>query len=381
MRIFHVMTHLRLGAGRAIVDLCREQRRRGHQVHLAVSADAEGTWASDGALLAELEAHGVPVACIGDVFHRDRFLLADAADALRSLAGAWTDETIAHAHTAMTGAVASWAGARRIAVTCHGWNLRRPAEYDLQDTLALSLAGGVISPSADWAGRLAALPGIDRVTVVPNGFDLARYPPQARRPRMADAPRVICVGELTRRKGQDVLVQAMPLLWETWPGATLDLAGDGDMAAALEQQAAMVDPDGGRIRLHGHVRDPYPLLGDADVFCLPSRSDNQPVAIIEAMLAGLPVVSTDVGGIPEMLAVPGAGETVPAESVAALADALRRQLMAPDEGASASVEAFARHAYGVPLMADRIEAIYGSIGVTGPGTSGREAVVDPLRPT
>lgn len=383
MRIIHVMTHLRLGAGRAIVDLCLEQRRGGHDVQIAVSTDAEGTWASDSGLIAELGAGSVAVTSIGDTFHRDTARLTEAAATLRSFVGGWTDETVAHAHTAMTGAVAKWAGARRLVVTCHGWNLRRPVEYDLQDALALSLAGAIISPSSEWATRLMKLPGVDAVTVVPNGFDVSRYPTLARRAaHVTSAPRIICVGEVTRRKGQDLLVQAMPHLWATFPDATLDIVGSGDMAADITALAGQIDPGGSRIRCHGHVDQPYGLMGEADVFCLPSRSDNQPVAIIEAMLAGLPIVSTEVGGIPEMIDGASAGEVVPAESIEPLADALRRQLTLDDRDArSAHAEAFARREYGVRAMAQRIESVYASTDVITPGSNRGGAVVDPLPPT
>ena len=348
---------------------------------VALSADADADWASDPALVAELETGHVPVRWIGDTFHRDPLALADAARALKTLTGTWTDLTVAHAHTAMTGAVACWAGARRIAVTCHGWNLRRPAEHDLQDALALTLVDAVISPSSDWAKRLETLPGIDHVTVIPNGFDLSRYPALPRHvERGPRPPRIVCVGELTHRKGQDVLVRAMPLLWRTCSGATLDVVGDGDMAADLQRLAHGVDAGGDRIRFSGHLPRPYASLADADVFCLPSRSDNQPVAIVEALLAGLPVVSTRVGGIPEMIDGAQAGEIVPAESPEALAEALERVLARSDrEELSQRTRDFARHQYGVAVMADRIEALYRSSERGERAATAGAAVADPLQ--
>jgi phosphatidylinositol alpha-1,6-mannosyltransferase len=303
---------------------------------------------------------------------------------LRSLAGQWADTTIAHAHTAMTGAVARWAGARHIAVTCHGWNLTRPADYDLQDALAFAMAGALVSPSAAWGRRLAALPGCDRVTVVPNGFDLSRYPTLPRRAdRSTAVPRIVCVGEVTRRKGQDLLVQAMPRLWQDVPDAQLVIIGDGDLADTVRTLVQRVDPEGQRIVLRGSLPSPYLELAEASAFCLPSRSDNQPVAIIEAMLAGVPVVSTDVGGIPEMIDGADAGAVVAPESPDALAEGLRRVLSrGHDPSRRQRIEAFARHEYDVAVMAERNEAVYRSCLA---GTSveasipDEEAVADPLR--
>ena len=113
--------------------------------------------------------------------------------------------------------------------------------------------------------------------------------------------------------------------------------------------------------LRGHVSQPYVRLADADVFCLPSRSDNLPVALIEAMLAGLPVVATRVGGIPEMFDGSGAGWLVPPEDPYALADALveaahagheRRRVM------GAAGEAHARRRFDVCSTARQIDEVY-----------------------
>ncbi len=367
MRIVHVVTHLRLGAGRAIVDLCTEQAKRGHAVLVALSTDAEGPWASDPAQVAELAHAGIVTQVVGDTFHRDTAGLGRAADGLRAFVGVWSPGDIAHAHTAMAGAVAHWSGAPATVVTCHGWNLERPAACDLQDALAMSTAKAVISPSTAWAQRVAALPGSPHVYVIPNGFDLSRYPARTAPRDGSSSARIICVGEITKRKGQDLLVAAMPLVWDRCPDATLDLAGDGDMMEELRALVNRTDPTGQRIRLLGHLARPWDALLASDVFCLPSRSDNQPVAIVEAMLAGLPVVATRVGGIPEMVEKAGAGDVVdldapdaPADAaVDALAAALVRALTRSDRiERSAAVEASARREYGVETMADRLEVIY-----------------------
>jgi glycosyltransferase involved in cell wall biosynthesis len=119
--------------------------------------------------------------------------------------------------------------------------------------------------------------------------------------RRGEPMRIACVGELTHRKGQDVLLDAMPRIWAEAPATELHLFGDGDLADAVRARAREIDPDGRRVFVRGHVPYPYGELSGFDVFCLPTRSDNQPLAIVEALLAGVPVVATDVGGIPEMI--------------------------------------------------------------------------------
>src|SRR5215218_5470186 len=113
MRIVHLITHLRLGAGRAIVDLAVHQASRaGHRVLVVVSADAEGGWRSDPSMAEELTAAGVAVGIAGDFFHRDPALLDRAAVLLRELVGTWNSGTVVHSHTAPGIAVARWSGAQ-----------------------------------------------------------------------------------------------------------------------------------------------------------------------------------------------------------------------------------------------------------------------------
>jgi glycosyltransferase involved in cell wall biosynthesis len=319
VRILHLITHLRLGAGRAVVDLAVQQALSNPgEICVAVADDAEGNWRSDPHLLEELCSAGIAIRTLGDFFHRAPDVLVASVIQLRTLLAEWEPTPVVHAHTAMGGAVARWAGARRVVVTCHGWNTSRPVEYDLQDALAFSLADAVVSPSAYWAERVAALPGRLQPVIVPNGFDLSRYAPLSRSVRH-ERLRIGCVGELTARKGQDVLLEAMPQIWARHPGAELHLFGGGDAAAPLRARGAQLDATGGRIVFHGHVARAYAELADCDLLCLPARSDNQPVAVIEAMLAELPVVATTVGGIPEMIDGAQCGVVVAPDDPAALA--------------------------------------------------------------
>ena len=278
-RIFHLLAHLRLGAGRYIVDLAVEQRRRGDSVAVCLSDDAEDNWKSDAGMVAELKAASVDVVRIGDTFHRDAATLREAAGRLKGYAASWSPADVVHAHTAMGGLVGRWAGALNVVCTCHGWSPVRPSEHDLQDAMAFSVCDGVASPSTYWSERVTRLAGIPGVRVMPYGFDLLRYPelpPPATSPR--NTKRIVCLAELTARKGQDVLIAAMPLVWAAYPNTELHLIGDGDARRQLRAQARAVDPSGQFIVFRGFVERPYLTLREYDLLCLPTRSDNQPVA-------------------------------------------------------------------------------------------------------
>ena len=360
VRIIHLITHLRLGAGRAIVELAAHQAGSASAVVVGMADDAEGNWRSDPRLIHELEDAGVRTLTVGDFFHRDVRLLREAAARLRVAVGSW-ESTVVHAHAAMGVAVARWAGAPAVVATCHGWSPDRAPAFDVQDALAFSLADAIISPSTYWARRVSELSGVTgaRLHVIPNGVDLGAYPSMPRALSRGGPMRIVCVGELTHRKGQDVLLEAMPRIWAQAPDTELHFFGDGDQADVIRALASTIDPDGARVVVRGHVLYPYGELGSFDVFCLPTRSDNQPLAIVEALLAGLPVVATDVGGIPEMITGPHAGAVVPAGGVAPLADALLRVGRAGRQ-LGARLRADAEATYSLDVCTARTMAVYES---------------------
>jgi len=371
--IVHAIAQLRFGAGRYVVDTAVEQHRRHPgRVSVVIGDDGEEPWVSSPVQIAELESHGIPVVRCGDLFHRDVRGFKAAAERLRRLArpkgralraeGDWLPGSVVHAHTAMTAVVARWAGAPIVVCSCHGWSHERPAAFDLQDALAFSMADAVTTPSTHWARVLKERAGLDDVPLIPYGFDLARYPHRVPRPAATDRRlRVVCVGELTARKGPDVLLDAMALLWRRHPGAEVHFIGDGDQATAVRAHARSLDPSGSRVVFHGLVPAPYAMLGEFDLFALASRSDNQPVAIVEAMLAGLPVVSTDVGGIAELIEGGQCGRVVAPNAPGPLAEALCALIVAGAEGRAAMGargERFARHTFDVRRHVTALDEIY-----------------------
>jgi len=320
--VVHLVPQLRLGVGRYVVDTALEQRREGWRVWVGVSASESGEWRNDPRLLAELGDGSVDVLEPGDFFHRSNTSLFETARALRSALPPAARQGVAHAHTAIAAAVARWAGIETVVATCHGWSLTRDQAFNLQDALAFGLVDAVTSPSAHWAHALRREMGVSEVSVIPVGLDLTRYPAPPTAAGASTPRRIVCLAELTARKGLSDLLDALPALWADAPDVELHLFGDGDARVALEQQAAGIDTRGKRVMFHGFVPRPFSRLHEFDLFCLPSRSDNYPVALMEAMLARLPVVSTSVGGIPELVTESGCGAVVSPEAPAELAAAI-----------------------------------------------------------
>lgn len=139
----------------------------------------------------------------------------------------------------------------------------------------------------------------DRIFTLPNSVELPAYVPKRDRTQVT---KLVFCGRVGERKGAFDLIQALSLLPDPLKDATeLVLAGDGD----LEQAQRLISALGlsNTVQLQGWV-DPVQrdqLLEDADIFILPSYNEGLPLAILEAMAWELPIISTPVGGIPEVV--------------------------------------------------------------------------------
>ncbi|MEJ2177439.1 MAG: glycosyltransferase [Gammaproteobacteria bacterium] len=138
--------------------------------------------------------------------------------------------------------------------------------------------------------------------------------------------RLLSVGRLTPVKNQKLLVAAMPHLPEE---VTLTIVGEGVERAALEQLRANLGVMH-RVDLPGEVMDIEPYLNSAQIFVLCSNYEGLPISILEAMCAGLPVVSTDVGGVSEAVLQDRTGFLVPRGDVKKLIARLRELIADPE---------------------------------------------------
>ncbi len=180
--------------------------------------------------------------------------------------------------------------------------------------------------------RIGVPPG--QLTTVPNGISARRPGPGRRAAREAlglrpDQPVVMTIGRLTVMKGQRYLVESVPHLADRFPDLAVLVLGQGHLQAQLEEQAAALGVQD-CVRLLGHRTDARMLLDAADVFVLPSRHEGMPLAAMEAMEAGLPVVATRVIGSEEVVADGESGLLVPPQDADALAEALATLLAHPE---------------------------------------------------
>jgi phosphatidylinositol alpha-1,6-mannosyltransferase len=159
----------------------------------------------------------------------------------------------------------------------------------------------VVAKCQGEADMIRAVDGGVRPSLVPNGVDLDAFPPGE--PVPDEGPlRLLCVARLIERKGQRHLIDAVRKLVDDGIEVTLDLIGTGDARLAYEAQVRALGLDG-RVRFLGYVprEEIARHYAAAHVFVLPSYNEGMSVATLEAMAAGLPVVTTRTGGTAELV--------------------------------------------------------------------------------
>jgi glycosyltransferase involved in cell wall biosynthesis len=208
----------------------------------------------------------------------------------------------------------------------------------------------------------------DQYRVIPLGFDLAglaaidddaRARARAALQIPADAAVVTTVGRLTAIKQQRLFLEAAQEIARAHPAVVFLLAGDGDLRAELEALASTLGL-AGRVRFLGWRRDLATLYGATDVFLLTSRNEGTPVALIESMAAGCAGVSTDVGGVSDVLTGDAVGLLAPDGDAPALARQVTALLADGDRrrtiGAAGRALVLAR--YGLDRLVTDVETLY-----------------------
>jgi len=232
-------------------------------------------------------------------------------------------------------------GMRRV-TTVHGWVKRtwKTPLYYWIDRWSIRRYDQVICVSTDLFQRCLRL-GVpeDRCWYVPNAVDtdeyaraLSREEAKSRLGAPLDRPLIGMVGRLSREKRCDLVIRALELLGRDGVDAELWIAGDGDERAALERLVARLGL-GDRVRFLGYVADPSQLYQALDLLVMSSVREGLPNSLLEAMAFEVPVVATDVAGIPGLIVDGESGLLVEAASAAALRRGVGRLLENPELGA------------------------------------------------
>jgi glycosyltransferase involved in cell wall biosynthesis len=203
---------------------------------------------------------------------------------------------------------------------------------DLQEADALVADGWAAAHLPATLGRPVerVQKGVDAEQFQPDGSNLRHVL------RLQDKRVVITVARLVPLKNLRLLIDAIAIVRERVPTVHLLIVGDGPEAEVLKHHAAALDL-AGAVRFAGYMpqSDTPSWYRTADVFALSSDFDNSPTVLLEAMACGLPIVTTDVGGVREFVTDRLGGVVVPPNDSAPLAAGIEKYLCAPEAARAA----------------------------------------------
>ena len=216
-----------------------------------------------------------------------------------------TDTTVIHTHgykADVYGYLASRFTYCRSVATCHNWTNRTSAlkGYGSIDKLFLRHFNQVVAVS-DNVLSIMEESGLKRseIALICNGVDTAHFRGEGNQPQLGEPFRIGALSRLSPEKGIDILVRAFPLILRRFPGTTCVIAGEGPERNKLTALANDLGV-GDAIEFRGFCPDTAKFLSTCTVVAHPSRMDGMPLAILEAMASGRPIVASEVGDIPKL---------------------------------------------------------------------------------
>ena len=363
MIILHILAPAAVGGLERVVGaLAAGHRASGHQVYVAAVLEPPASAHPFVRALRGRDVEVVPIEVRSRSYFAERRAIAQLCRRVRP--------DIVHTHGYHADVVDAGV-ARRLgiatATTVHGftggdWKNRL---YERLQRRAFRRFDAVVAVSRPLGDALSS-DGVspDRLHVLPNAWDgaVAFLQRRAARRELGVPPegfRIGWVGRMNHEKGPDVMLAALALLGDA--PVTLSMVGDGDMRSALRARADTLGVTT-RTTWHGNVQDAANVLPAFDVFVLSSRTEGTPIVLLEAIAAGVPVVVTTVGGVPDVVS-PTEALLVPSDDAARLAAALRDTLANPEAAAVRARGAQRRleREFAVQPWLARYETLYGAI--------------------
>lgn len=313
------------GAQRYVFDLATAMKQKGNDVTVMCGGD--------GLLVQKLKSRKIRVITIPG-FGRNMDLLNDAPRLLFIIKTLRQEKPdIFHINSAKMGGAGIFSGhllgIPKIIFTSHGWAFNEPRPMwqkiliKFFTWITILFAHKTICVSEKTKKDVEKWPFIkNKLVVIHNGtlkFDLAQ--------RKDKAFTIGTIAELHKIKGLDILLTAWSKFVKRCQ-VKLVIIGEGEEKENLENMAKNIGISDSVI-FKGFVDDARSLLSSFDIFCMPSRSEAMPYALLEAGLAGLPVIATSVGGIPEIIENGLNGILIPTENAETLFSSLI--LLAEDE--------------------------------------------------
>ena len=300
------------GIANVCVDIACEQAERGYSIGIA---------SADGGFVPLIKANGVEHFEIR-LRKNEPLSLVGAVGRLRQIVREFTPDLV-HSHTITSTVIAR--------IACFGTGVPVVATVHNEYQRGVGLMGTAnhvvgVSEAVSSAMERRKIPR-RKISTVLNGtvgsirrkIDVATITV----PILAEQS-IVAIGAVSQRKGADILIAAFGLIAQRFPAADLYFVGNVDCSEVSELAARTSAGD--RIHFVGFSAQPQVYLHAASVFALASRRDPFPLALLEALEAGIPIVACGVDGVPEALDGGVAGMLVPANDPEALASGIARML-------------------------------------------------------
>lgn len=327
MKILYGITKSNFGgAQRYVFELALEAKKAGHDVTVLLGGE--------GSLKEKLQKEGVRVISL-DTIQRDISLVREIKSFFKILEILKTERPdVFHTNSSKMGGLGSLAGrlsgVKSIVFTSHGWAFNEPRPVwqkvfiKFFVWLTLLLSHKTICVSEESRRQVLNLPLTkSRLSVIHNGIKDFTLLPQKPRETLS----VGTIAELHKIKGLDILLKSWSKFIKKHE-AQLTIIGTGEERDNLERLAKELEISNS-VDFRGYIEDARSHLLEFDIFILPSRSENLPYALLEAGFAGLPVIASSVGGIPEIVESGISGVLVPTEDSETLFSSL--VLLSEDE--------------------------------------------------
>ena len=376
MIVLHLATYLQGGAGRCIVNLALTQQKHGIRPVVVTSASGQDGYENYPEYVEVLRAAGISVHLLDSLFDRDLTRSQSVARALSRLLPA--DATmVVHAHAATPARIglllpATALGCQPVVQTMHGWGTRKSPEQAASDLAVMAQVDAVVTTSQASSRQLATMGLVARrVESIPCGLD--PQPPAAADDddevssalgfaRARGARVLLCLGSVTRNKNQQLLLEALATVGRYQP-VFCGFIGEGTGIADLSRRAQELNL-ADSVRFFGYRPRAASYLPKADLLVVPSRSEGQGLAVLEAFRAAVPVVVSDAPALVELVSGPDLGMTFTSDSAEALAAAIQRVLGFPAfrrEHITASARRRFLSRYTTATMHTSHEALYRAV--------------------
>ncbi|MEN6644352.1 MAG: glycosyltransferase family 4 protein [Armatimonadia bacterium] len=361
LTLTHELPPIGGGGGRIALELARRMAGLGHEIEIVTAAcgDLPLDEVLDGVRIRRLPC-GRKHLEYSTGTEKARYIAA----AVKALQRQALDYDLIHAHFILPAGLVAALRPLPYLVTCHGSDVpgHNPYEGAWEHRLMRSLwrrvvdrAGAIVSPSQNLCDLLLRVdPSLDaKLHRIPNGYPCGKF------------------AESTHEGGILMLSRLIPLKGFQWflqglqgldLGVDVSLVGDGPMRAELE---ALANETPTKVIFHGWLDNDSPRLRElfesASIFVFPSEAENFPTVLLEAMDAGLAIVTTNVKGCPEVIGP--AGLTVPPRSPEALRDAVQGLIGDPERRLSLGRQAHARvrAEFDWSVVERQYEALYGAV--------------------